>query len=189
MRRRDSSDSYQRDPIPWRVKNRLFMAQKGRCAYCGRSHRIRYLEIDHKWPVSRGGGDEITNLQLLCTPCNMRKGIQSHEEFRRRYRRLLPDDDSIPYPPIPQDDFSEETEYTRASREVRRIYRRRFEASRAAKSEVSRAKSELSRAAKPRVPRAVKQDGPDPVLIWLIVIILFLVVVGNLGRLFGRVFG
>ena len=109
MRRRDSSDSYERDPIPWRVKNQLFTAQKGRCAYCGRTHRIRYLEIDHRWPVSRGGGDEIQNLQLLCTPCNMRKGIQSDEEFRSRYWRLLPDDDSIPYPPIPQDDFSEET--------------------------------------------------------------------------------
>ncbi len=57
----------------------------------------------------------------------MRKGIQSDEEFRSRYWRLLPDDDSIPYPPIPQDDFSEETQYTRASREVRSIYRERFE--------------------------------------------------------------
>ena len=128
---RGRSDWNERQPIPWRVKNRLFTAQKRRCAYCGRRHRIRYLEIDHKWPVSRGGGDEIANLQLLCTPCNMRKGIQSDEEFRRRYRRLLPDDDSIPYPPIPQDDFSEETEYTRASREVRSIYRERFERHRA----------------------------------------------------------
>ena len=128
MRRRDRYDDWsERDPIPWRVKNRLFMAQKGRCNYCGRTHRIRFLEVDHKWPVSRGGGDEIANLQLLCTPCNMRKGIQSDEEFRRRYWRLLPDDDSIPYPPIPQNDFSEETQYTRASREVRSIYRERFE--------------------------------------------------------------
>ena len=131
MRWRDRAGEWQdRARIPWRVKNQLFMAQKGRCAYCGRTHRIRYLEIDHKWPVSRGGGDEITNLQLLCTPCNMRKGIQSHEEFRSRYWRLLPDDDSIPYPPIPQDVFSGQTQSTRASREVRSIYHRRFSAHR-----------------------------------------------------------
>jgi len=104
------------------------MAQKGRCSYCGRTHRIRYLEIDHKHPLSRGGGNEIGNLQLLCTPCNMRKGIQSDEEFRRRYKRLLPADGGISHPPILQDDFTDETQRTRASREVRAIYHERFSA-------------------------------------------------------------
>ena len=133
MRRRYNSNS-RREPIPRRTKGQLFRTQKGRCAYCGRSHRIDYLEIDHKLPVSRGGGDEVENLQLLCTSCNMRKGIQTDQEFRRRYQRLLPDDSSIPSPPIPQAEFSEETEYTRAPREVRRIYHRRFEAARKRKS-------------------------------------------------------
>ena len=119
-----------RDPIPRQHKRQLFRTQSGRCAYCGRSHRIDYLETDHKYPVSRGGGDAIANLQLLCTPCNMRKGIQSDEEFRRRYQRLLPADGSIPSPPIPQAAFSEETEYTRAPRAVRRIYHERFSAAR-----------------------------------------------------------
>lgn len=104
------------------------MAQKGRCSYCGRTHRLRYLEIDHKHPVSRGGGNEIGNLQLLCVPCNMRKGIQSDHEFRRRYRRLLPADGSISHYPIPQDEFTAETQRTRASREVRAIYHERFSA-------------------------------------------------------------
>ena len=119
-----------RGVFPRNLKNGLFRAQKGKCAYCGRTHRSRYLEIDHKYPVSRGGNDEIDNLQLLCTPCNMRKGIQSDEEFRRRYQRLLPVDGSIPSPPIPQDIFSEETQYTRASKEVRAIYHKRFTAAR-----------------------------------------------------------
>ncbi len=114
--------------FPRSVKNQLFMAQKGRCAYCGQTHRMRYLEIDHKYPFSRGGGDEIENLQLLCIPCNMRKGIQSDEEFRYRYRRLLPADGSIPDPPIPQDSFSDETQRTRASKEVRGVYHARFSA-------------------------------------------------------------
>ena len=58
----------------------------------------------------------------------MRKGIQSDEEFRRRYQRLLPADGSIPYPPIPQDDFADETQRTRAPQEVRAIYNERFSA-------------------------------------------------------------
>ena len=112
--------------FPRSVKTQLFMAQRGRCLYCGRTHRIHYLEIDHKYPVSRGGGNELDNLQLLCTPCNMRKGIQSDEEFRRRYRRFLPDYGGVPDHPIPQDDFANETRRTRAAQEVRGIYHRRF---------------------------------------------------------------
>ena len=56
----------------------------------------------------------------------MRKGIQSDEEFRYRYQRLLPTDDSIPSAPIPQDSFTEETQRTRAPREVRSIYHERL---------------------------------------------------------------
>ena len=90
----------------------------------------RQLEIDHKWPVSRNGGNELSNLQLLCTACNLRKGIQTDEEFRDRYWRLLPPDGTIPDPPIGQDEFTKQTQYTRASPTVRGIYRNRFEAAR-----------------------------------------------------------
>ena len=131
MRWRHPNNSGRRRVVfPRRVKNGLFRAQKGRCAYCGYTHRTRYLVIDHKHPVSRGGGDEIDNLQLLCNSCNMRKGIQSDEEFRYRYQQLLAADSSIPSPPIPQNSFSEETQRTRAPREVRTIYHERFTAAR-----------------------------------------------------------
>ena len=119
-------DDSGRPVIPWGVKNKLFMAQKGKCFYCGTIHRMGYFEVDHMYPFSRGGSDDIGNLQLLCAPCNMRKGIQSDEEFRSRYRRLLPADGSIPQQPIPQSLFRDETQRTRASAQVRGIYRDRF---------------------------------------------------------------
>ena len=122
--------------FPREVKNRLFRAQKGRCAYCGHTHRDGYLEIDHKYPISRGGGNENDNLQLLCKSCNMRKGIQSDEEFRYRYQRLLPADDSIPSAPIPQDSFTEETQRTRAPREVTASNHERLSAARERKGAV-----------------------------------------------------
>lgn len=34
------------------------------------------LEIDHVHPVSKGGGNELNNLQLLCKTCNMAKGAK-----------------------------------------------------------------------------------------------------------------
>ena len=116
--------------FPPRVKNALFIEQRGRCMYCGRRMSNRYLEIDHKWPVSRNGGNERANLQLLCTACNLRKGVQTDAEFRERYWRLLPPDGGIPDQPIPQELFSHETKITRASSEVRSIYRNRFAADR-----------------------------------------------------------
>ncbi len=124
---------YGRIIFPDRIKRAMYQAQRGRCNYCGRTHRIGYLEIDHKQPVSRGGDNGMENLHLLCVPCNMRKGIQNDEEFRRRYRRIMAPRGSIPNPSIPQESFSDETQQTRASREVRSIYHKRFSAYRASR--------------------------------------------------------
>ena len=123
---REELPAYGRVVFPPQVRNRLFISQRGRCRYCGRRLSNRRLEIDHKWPVSRNGGNELSNLQLLCSACNLRKGIQTDEEFRDRYWRLLPPDGSIPDPPIRQELFTAETRHTRASRTVRGIYRDRF---------------------------------------------------------------
>ena len=127
---RDNIPEYGRVAFPPRVRNALFIEQRGRCRYCGRRMSNRQLEIDHKWPVSRNGDNELTNLQLLCTACNLRKGIQTDEEFRERYWRLLPPNGSVPDPPIRQELFTRETQYTRASPTVRGLYRERFEEAR-----------------------------------------------------------
>ena len=31
------------------------------------------LHVDHKVPVSKGGTDELSNLQTLCSDCNLNK--------------------------------------------------------------------------------------------------------------------
>ena len=45
-----------------------------RCVACG-THLE--LTIDHKHPVSRGGGNNIDNLQTMCMPCNNKKGART----------------------------------------------------------------------------------------------------------------
>lgn len=42
----------------------------GYCLFCGTTER---LTIDHIKPVSKGGGNEIENLQCLCFTCNLKK--------------------------------------------------------------------------------------------------------------------
>ncbi len=41
------------------------------CQHCGTTER---LSLDHIYPKSLGGSDEIDNLQTLCVSCNSRKG-------------------------------------------------------------------------------------------------------------------
>ncbi len=87
--------------------------------YCGRRRAFTDLEIDHKIPVDRGGSDNPRNLQILCPPCNKRKGNQTDREFRRRYRELLPKNHEPPRPAIRQDAFDMVTATTNRPRNAR----------------------------------------------------------------------
>ena len=60
----------------------LMLVQKGRCAnpYCKRKLGSEY-DLDHIFPVSRGGRNNDGNLQLMCPPCNNRKRSLSMGDF------------------------------------------------------------------------------------------------------------
>jgi hypothetical protein len=85
-------------PDSWRAD---FIRRNGfRCHYCNRSGAAalgpddRPWHVDHKHPVSRGGPDEDDNLVLACKRCNLSKGAQPYEQFRK-FARLafwVPDD-------------------------------------------------------------------------------------------------
>jgi hypothetical protein len=53
------------------VKQFVFARDGGRCRQCGATSD---LQFDHVIPVALGGGSTADNLQLLCGPCNRRKG-------------------------------------------------------------------------------------------------------------------
>ena len=63
-----------RKPIPLRSRYQI-LSSSNKCARCGRSpetHNVQ-LEVDHKKPVSKGGTNDIDNLQALCFECNRGK--------------------------------------------------------------------------------------------------------------------
>lgn len=57
----------------------IWVKQSGKCAYCEVSPPK--FHIDHIIPISRGGSNWPSNLQLLCPPCNLRKHNKLPEEM------------------------------------------------------------------------------------------------------------
>ncbi|WP_408639516.1 HNH endonuclease [Neoroseomonas rubea] len=60
-----------RTSISVRVRWEVLQRDGNRCVVCGQGASDGVtLEIDHIVPVSKGGSDEKSNLQILCAPCN-----------------------------------------------------------------------------------------------------------------------
>ena len=51
------------------------------CQYCGRKAPEVKLEIDHKYPKSKGGLDKKENYTVACRDCNIGKGDCILNEF------------------------------------------------------------------------------------------------------------
>jgi len=66
----------------------LFVRQNGKCAYCRKSIRSGY-HADHIQPLLRGGTNWISNIQLTCGPCNIRKRAADPIEFARSEGLLI----------------------------------------------------------------------------------------------------
>jgi len=60
-----------REPVARELRRAVFERDGGRCVECGSRFELQY---DHVIPLALGGASTLANLQILCAPCNVRKG-------------------------------------------------------------------------------------------------------------------
>ena len=69
-------------PVPGSVRYKVLSSAKFRCELCGVSADEKNLEVDHIFPKSLGGKDDVTNYQALCYTCNAAKRNTDDTDFR-----------------------------------------------------------------------------------------------------------
>lgn len=71
-----------REPLPGTLRWQVMKRAMGRCEACGISTEERRIEADHIQPRSRGGPNDLANLQALCSLCNVQKLDGDATDFR-----------------------------------------------------------------------------------------------------------
>lgn len=68
---------------------RIFMHQGKKCAECFEIVTKSTWHVDHIMPLSKGGSNWPSNLQILCRRCNLEKHASDPIDFARRKGRLI----------------------------------------------------------------------------------------------------
>lgn len=69
------------DPVPESTRYHVLKRDR-RCQLCGAGPDEAVLQIDHIVPRSRGGTNDLDNLQVLCATCNRGKSNHDDEDLR-----------------------------------------------------------------------------------------------------------
>jgi hypothetical protein len=79
-----------RKHIPQTVRNMLWSKSydesiNGKCYVCKCKVTIHTFHAGHKISVKKGGTNNINNLEIVCSSCNLSMGSQDLEEFKKMY--------------------------------------------------------------------------------------------------------
>ncbi len=74
-----------------RQRFEIFKRDNFTCQYCGSTPPTVVLVVDHILPVSKGGGDEITNKITSCEACNQGKADRPLSDVPRAIESQLAD--------------------------------------------------------------------------------------------------
>ena len=64
----------ERGKVSNKMRFAIYKRDGYRCRICGRTQNSTFLEVDHIYPIAKGGKSTYENLQTLCHNCNVKKG-------------------------------------------------------------------------------------------------------------------
>lgn len=67
----------------------VYAKNKGRCALCGKFINFDEFTIDHIQPISKGGSNNIQNLQATCSVCNRIKQDILPQDFLEKISEII----------------------------------------------------------------------------------------------------
>lgn len=70
-------------------KKTIYAKSNGKCAICGKPVMYKKMTIDHIVPISQGGTNDFSNLQLACHSCNRLKNNFMEEDFYGLMAKIL----------------------------------------------------------------------------------------------------
>lgn len=70
-------------------KKTVYANGNGHCAICGRPISFSEMTVDHKVPLSKGGGNGIENLQPACKTCNLMKNSLTMQELYAKAKEII----------------------------------------------------------------------------------------------------
>lgn len=80
-------DKTPRINIPEHVRKYVFDRDRYQCQSCRKTEAEAKLTVDHIVPLAKGGTNDISNFQTLCSSCNSSKSDRTDLRFRRRYTK------------------------------------------------------------------------------------------------------
>lgn len=73
-----------RKSITKEMRMKVYNKYNHHCAYCGCELDLKEMQIDHLYPIYKGGVDTIENYMPACRMCNFYKSTFGLEDFRKR---------------------------------------------------------------------------------------------------------
>lgn len=70
------------DAVRGSVRYEVLRRASDRCELCGISRQEIQIDVDHVVPRSKGGSNDLSNLQALCRTCNAQKRDRDDTDFR-----------------------------------------------------------------------------------------------------------